>query len=253
LRRALVRSRSTGDTELVDFALEENARLSADVDALRKVVAEREDEVENLQLEIESLQEELNRQAETFALVARSTRAETAPSADEELPANVESIAEAVALAQRLDGVVVPEDAARDIDTLDSTVTAGAWAKATWRGLRAFDEYVRDRDRVSGGFWEWCANSQSPRAWPATSKKLSMSESEAVMNNQKTHDQRVLPVDEKVDSSGKILMVAHLKIAEGGGPLAPRVYFYDDTRGPTGKVHVGFIGPHHHMQNTKTN
>jgi hypothetical protein len=48
-------------------------------------------------------------------------------------------------------------------------------------------------------------------------------------------------------------MLAHLKIAEGGGPLAPRVYFHDDTRGPTGRVHIGFIGPHKYMENTRTN
>jgi hypothetical protein len=48
-------------------------------------------------------------------------------------------------------------------------------------------------------------------------------------------------------------MPAHLKIAEGGGMLAPRLYFHDDTRGPTGKVHVGYIGPHEHMPNAGTN
>lgn len=47
-------------------------------------------------------------------------------------------------------------------------------------------------------------------------------------------------------------MLSHLKIAEGGGDLAPRIYFYDDTGGPTGKVHVGFVGPHYLMPNTKS-
>jgi hypothetical protein len=37
-------------------------------------------------------------------------------------------------------------------------------------------------------------------------------------------------------------MEAHLKIA--GGLLGPRLYFYDDTSGLTGKVHVGYIGAH---------
>lgn len=31
------------------------------------------------------------------------------------------------------------------------------------------------------------------------------------------------------------------------------VYFHDDTGGTTGKVHVGFIGPHGLMPNTRTN
>jgi hypothetical protein len=48
-------------------------------------------------------------------------------------------------------------------------------------------------------------------------------------------------------------MLSHIKVAEGGGPLAPRIYFYDDTRGPTGIIHVGFFGPHRHMPNKSTN
>ena len=55
-----------------------------------------------------------------------------------------------------------------------------------------------------------------------------------------------------VDASGAVTMLSHLKIAEGGGDLAPRIYFYDDTGGSTGKVHVGFVGPHYLMPNTKS-
>lgn len=73
------------------------------------------------------------------------------------------------------------------------------------------------------------------------------------MSRAKFRDQRHLPVDIRVDESGRIHMWSHLKIAEGGGPLAPRVYFYDDTRGATGKVHIGYVGPHRHMENTRTN
>jgi hypothetical protein len=47
-------------------------------------------------------------------------------------------------------------------------------------------------------------------------------------------------------------MYSHLKIAEGGKDLAPRVYFHDDTDGSTGKVHIGFIGPHYLMPNTRS-
>ncbi len=48
-------------------------------------------------------------------------------------------------------------------------------------------------------------------------------------------------------------MEAHCKIAEGGGRLSPRVYFHDDTKGATGLVHVGFIGPHRYVRNASTN
>ena len=52
---------------------------------------------------------------------------------------------------------------------------------------------------------------------------------------------------------GEITMLVHLKISEGGGNLAPRVYFYDDTNGPTKKVHVGLVGPHYLVPNKSTN
>jgi hypothetical protein len=38
-------------------------------------------------------------------------------------------------------------------------------------------------------------------------------------------------------------METHIKIEPGGSP-APRIHFYDDTRGPTGKVHIGWFGDH---------
>jgi hypothetical protein len=63
----------------------------------------------------------------------------------------------------------------------------------------------------------------------------------------------MLPVSRHIDPCGRKEMVAHLKIAQGGGPLAPRIYFYDDKAGPTGKVHVGFIGPHENMPNLSAN
>ena len=47
-------------------------------------------------------------------------------------------------------------------------------------------------------------------------------------------------------------MQAHLKISEGGGDLAPRIDFHDDTMGETKRVHVGFVGPHHLVPNTKS-
>jgi hypothetical protein len=48
-------------------------------------------------------------------------------------------------------------------------------------------------------------------------------------------------------------MVAHLKVAEGGGAQIPRIYFLDDTKGVTGKVHIGFFGPHRFVPNAGAN
>lgn len=80
-----------------------------------------------------------------------------------------------------------------------------------------------------------------------------MTESDSVMNSSRLRDARLFPADEKVDEAKRIHMFAHLKIAEGGGNLAPRVYFHDDTNGRTGKMHVGFVGPHYLVPNKSTN
>ena len=72
------------------------------------------------------------------------------------------------------------------------------------------------------------------------------------LNNSMLVGKRVLPVSTEVDLAGRVSMLAHLKIAEGGGNLAPRLYFYDDTAGATKKVHIGFVGPHYLMPNTKS-
>ena len=53
----------------------------------------------------------------------------------------------------------------------------------------------------------------------------------------------------EVDASGAVTMLSHLKIAEGGGDLAPRIYFYDDTGGSTGKQYLaGALNSHHIFQ-----
>jgi len=80
-----------------------------------------------------------------------------------------------------------------------------------------------------------------------------MTEGETVQNGDKLSRTRIFKVDRAVHASGEIVMLAHLKISEGGGRLAPRVYFYDDTSGPTRKVHVGLVGPHYLVPNKSTN
>jgi hypothetical protein len=38
-------------------------------------------------------------------------------------------------------------------------------------------------------------------------------------------------------------MEEHIRIEQGGSP-SPRIHYYDDTRGVTGKIHVGWFGDH---------
>lgn len=150
--------------------------------------------------------------------------------------------------------VSLPDSVIRELDDIDTAPEAYNWGNKTWRGLRALAAYAEDRAGGwdKGGFWEWCASGPL-LGWPATSKKLSMTESETVQNHDKLSRTRVFKIDPAVHPSGEVMMLAHLKISEGGGNLAPRVYFYDDTNGSTKKVHIGLVGPHYLVPNKSTN
>jgi len=169
------------------------------------------------------------------------------------LPSSALSLTEAAEFCRRhLDGVILHSGACVDLEELDTAVESEAWGRTSWRAFRALHAYAKDAGDFDGGFWQWCDRSMNLEAWTASAKKLAMSESETVTTSRKLMAQRTLPIDSEVDQSGRIKMEAHMKIAEGGGPNIPRIYFYDDTGGVTGKVHVGFFGPHSYMSNTKT-
>lgn len=252
IERALVVASSGTDTrQLLELALNENHTYQSEIEQLRAEKAILEEENLDLLAETEELQESFNHMAAALQSTARAKSHDRSPAT--ELSATVDSIGEAIADASRLSGLAVHPDAAREIDKLDSSIESSKWANAIWRGLRALDAYASEGANGAGGFWEWCQRGAAAWTWPASPKKLAMRESETVMANERLRKARVLPCAKDLDPSGTIVMEAHLKISEGGGILAPRIYFHDDTAGGTGKIHVGFIGPHEHMPNTRTN
>ncbi|MBS1848753.1 MAG: hypothetical protein JST73_10790, partial [Actinobacteria bacterium] len=158
--------------------------------------------------------------------------------------ADIDCCTDAARSARRhLGGIMLPEAACHDLAELDRRLEAKSWGQTAWRALMALHAFASDTS-FAPGFWEWCVAGRSPLTWPASSKKLAMHESESVMQNDALRAQRLFPIDERVDPSGRIIMEAHIKIVTGGGPQIPRIYFYDDRHGPTGKVHIGFFGPH---------
>jgi len=172
----------------------------------------------------------------------------------DDIPDEVRDTSEAVLAARTYlaEWLTIPEGVEHELDTLDSTPNSFAWGNTTFRGLRALAAYSQAcAAGFTGSFWQWCERGE-PLAWPATPKKLSMRESETTANNERFANARTFPVDPVVNTSGLQYMESHLKISEGGGNLAPRVYFHDDTTGPTRKVHIGFIGPHYLVPNTRS-
>ena len=150
-----------------------------------------------------------------------------------------------------LGGLAIPFGVEHDLADIDAHPLRKVWATNLWQGLRALHLYALSN--FDGDFRQWCLEGKSVYAWSASPKKLAMRESESTETNVRLREQRMFPVAIEVSPSKKVLMVAHLKIAATGSVLVPRVYFYDDTRGPTGLVHVGFIGPHKAIDNTSTN
>jgi hypothetical protein len=146
---------------------------------------------------------------------------------------------------------VIPDSAPVALSELDAANESQGWARSAWRGLRALDAYATEAE-IYNGFWDWCERS-GRGLWPANDRKLALSESEFVMNSRELREKRRFQIDSRVDPSGTILMYAHLKVSEGGGQNIPRIYFHDDTKGVTGKVHVGFFGPHRFVPNKGTN
>jgi len=256
VRRELRLGRSRSDAELLALAEAEIARLTDERNSLKNELRDLEDDLLDTQADLEEAVVEASRLRNQLQvmLAAGSRGPDEAGSADPlaDLACEAGSVSEALELARtRLTGVVIPPGVERDLEDLDNHINRASWGELTWRGLRALHCYAEAG--FDGNFKQWCQHSGHVWAWPASEKKLALRESETVEHNARLAAQRRFPVDPKVDPSGSILMWAHLKIAEGGGPLAPRVYFHDDTRGPTGKVHVGFVGPHRYTENTRTN
>ncbi|MFI6692123.1 hypothetical protein ACIBLA_10210 [Streptomyces sp. NPDC050433] len=96
-------------------------------------------------------------------------------------------------------------------------------------------------------FRSWCSRPPND-AYPFSAGKVKMKESDTVGNRGAWRRERTFPVPLAVDRSGEVYMEAHIRIG-GGNTVSPRLHFYDDGPG-TGRVYVGYIGPH--LTNTKT-
>ncbi|WP_420446240.1 hypothetical protein [Candidatus Poriferisodalis sp.] len=154
------------------------------------------------------------------------------------------SVRDAIASArENLRKVEIPEGVEQHLEELDSALESRTWARSALDGLLALEAYAHSDD-AAGDFREWCIRTKNPRKWPPSGKKLAMKESKEVMRQPELLKHRRFPVSTRVpdSTSGRLEMQAHLKLSNGS--LAPRLYFHDDTRGTTGKVHVGYIGPH---------
>ncbi|GAA3885185.1 hypothetical protein GCM10022243_57510 [Saccharothrix violaceirubra] len=240
------------DNEDLRTQIAEHKRHTAEMVAERAYLVE---ELEALQGENVDLRHRWDDARRKLALVEpllwRDHADAMAAFAESPTPDGVESAGDAALFAQAYlsDHLVLPDSACVDLEAIDTAVESKAWGQTSLRGFLALHAYGRALSAGEpGSFWTWCVNSGHPYAWTATSKKLAMAESATVKNTDKLRAKRIFEVDPSVDPSGHLFMEAHLKIAEGGGNLAPRVYFHPSRE--QGRVHVGYFGPHRNVPNT---
>jgi len=226
--------------------------LNAEAARLREDAARMEQEL----TDAVDAQEDLQTQVLAQNVMLRAALRGAAPAGDAATPDPgalplPDGVAEAIELGvSHLQRVVIHPDAPQEIDSIEENLKYQVWARGLWQGLIALEHYAEAvaLGEAVGGLWQWCTDTAE---WPAD--KLAMGESDLVANNPRLRLPRVLPIDPAVGQGERTFMGSHLKIQKGGGPQIPRVYFYDDTAGVTGKIHIGFIGPHSLMPNTKTN
>jgi hypothetical protein len=247
VRQALTSDKAPRSVEELEQLWDEAA---AETDRLRGEAKAAEDERILTLLEMEDVERDnehlRGRLVYTFGQ-QQDTDALSDDEAGAELPDTAEDPSDAVRLARKhLTMLAVPEAATTTTPELDGAMEASVWGRKTWQALRALHLYALNHTD-SSGFWEWCERSGHPFAWPASERKLAMSESDTAMT--KYRDDRLFGIDPRVRGDEKQLMEAHIKVSNGGGQLTPRIYFYDDTKGVTGKVHIGFIGPHRYLRN----
>ena len=251
------RSKEPGEwEELLGMADNELATQHAQLDALDQKYLDAIDEQQQLEEENNRLRVELEQAFKKLALAGLSEEQAQAVAEVEAArpPASADSPSHAAALAREHlgDHLFFPAGASEDLTDLDSAVESRAWGEASWRAFLALHAYgeALTADADPGSFWTWCATSGHPYAWPATTKKLAMRESESVNRSRKLRAKRIFPVARSLDPTGEKYMESHIKIAEGGGVLAPRIYFCPSKE--TGGVHIGYFGPHKNVPNTLT-
>lgn len=239
-------------TDERDEAVEERERMANELKTLQGRLDKAQAKAQSA--EADRLIAEQNLEAQSNELIAQfSGKAKAESDGSSELPGTVETFAALVQTArEHLGQIELPASAERELDALDAALEAEFWAQDAWLGLRALDEYARNASDFTGGFWEWCNHGDAQHRWPASQKKLAMKESDTVMHSRDLSRTREFEVSTELQSSGRLVMHAHLKVAEGGGQNIPRIYFYDDAKGGTGKVHIGFIGPHRLVPNKHT-
>lgn len=124
---------------------------------------------------------------------------------------------------------------------LDAQDTAGNIVSVAWECLLVIKDYIaaKSAGAYQGNMKQYLLNTPSGYRTVTTKR---FGEKEASSTLDQWADDRVFPVPGEVDRDEQVLMEAHFKLPHCG-TVTPRIHYYDHTHA-TGKIYVGYIGPH---------
>lgn len=230
--------------EIWDEYEEENENLTTEIESLTERNSELELDVMSFREDTDELlseQEDLRRRVRFLESQVREQGGETLLPDDADGLPSVSSCCEVVSYASsELEYIVLGEVVSDGAEELDEH-SEPSWAKKALRAMVALDAYAAAKqDGFDGNFAAFCDSGNLdaiPSGW------IALKESETTEQNARYKQLRTFKIPVEVDSAGSTYMEAHIKIEKGGNP-APRIHFHDDSQGKTGKIHVGWLGPH---------
>ena len=219
----------------------EDARRAAeeDIEAAEELLDEQTHSLTQLHRENTRLRRELARLGSTFSTLSTTEEVE---------PDTWESIVEQSLVLKH----VVLGELESGIGKLRGHEAESKWIRRSWEALHALEDYARLKQEhgpeALPHFRAYLESSLAEYVIPQT--RYSSSESGGIMRNGRFRAARIFSVPRQVDESGHVVMEAHVRIGSGKPP-APRMHLHDDTSGQTGKIFIGYIGPH--LPNWQTN
>ncbi|WP_024794487.1 hypothetical protein [Tomitella biformata] len=209
----------------------EGLRAQLEDEQLERVVADQE------RLDAESALRNLRNE------LSKSGQAELAWTVPEADPLDLvpESLDDLILRFTDLEFVEFTGDAAIT-HSLEQHDPVGRWASKCWEALLAANDYGRV---CAEHGWPGNLHSYLEQTPPGhrgySAQRHARDESESVRNS-KLRELRYFPVPKSVNDSGDVFMAAHFKIAQFQR-ISPRLHYFDDTA-KSGKIYVGYIGPH---------
>lgn len=232
---------------------------SSDVGAAEELLDEEARRASELEQRLDELKLELDRAWDEQDTVLRqldSTQSrnkflERALRTSGSMPVEVESVeewmpdtcSEALAAANDEFDYLVISALDDPADELDRHARRAIWAKKIWMALRGLNDYARAK--AEGAFADGLHRYQQdpPAGSISIQSEYASKESKSTSNEPDMRSARTFRVPSSVSPDGMCYMGAHLKI-DLGGPVAPRIHFFDDSSGATQRVYVGYIGRH---------